>query len=180
LPDQPFIIVDAANEAPLVGHYDISNLWDMWRMTVTASNLRPVESTPCPITPLQLDALASLQALYRADEGSVFDAIMLEHGTYFGAWDEDRLVAAAGTHVISERASVAAIGGVFTDSAYRGRGLATAVTSRVAQALQQRGIELLVLNVRQKNAPAIAAYQRLGFTGYMPFREGPAFKGQGW
>jgi predicted GNAT family acetyltransferase len=65
---------------------------------------------------------------------------MLEHGIYYGAYVygayvAGTLVAAAGTHAISRHHRIAAIGNVCTHLTHRGRGLATATTGAVAQAL---------------------------------------------
>jgi ribosomal protein S18 acetylase RimI-like enzyme len=55
-----------------------------------------------------------------------------------------------------------AIGGIFTDPRYRGRGLGTSVTSALAQeALQYT--RKIVLFVRSDNAPANYLYEKIGF-----------------
>jgi predicted GNAT family acetyltransferase len=64
---------------------------------------------------------------------------MLEHGIYYGAYLAGTLVAVAGTHAVSRRHRVAAIGNVFTHPAWRGCGRATATTSAVARALIHDG-----------------------------------------
>jgi predicted GNAT family acetyltransferase len=99
---------------------------------------------------------------------------MIENGIYYGARDGARLVAVAGTHVISRHRRIGAIGGVLTHPDYRGRGLATATTGAVARALVDQGINLIILNVRADNAPAVAAYSRLGFRPWRRFTEGRA------
>jgi predicted GNAT family acetyltransferase len=69
---------------------------------------------------------------------------------------------------------LATIGGVFTHPEYRGRGLARGVTGAVARDLVDAGVQLLALNVKQDNVPAIAAYRALGFTVHRPYLEGHA------
>jgi ribosomal protein S18 acetylase RimI-like enzyme len=55
------------------------------------------------------------------------------------------------------------VGNVFTAAEYRGCGLATRTTSAVTEALLTRGCSDVVLTVDPKNAPAVRAYQRLGY-----------------
>jgi predicted GNAT family acetyltransferase len=85
------------------------------------------------------------------------------------------LVSAAGTHVRSKRAGLAAVGNVLTRVAYRDRGMATTVTSAVTEAALEEHADV-VLNVRQDNSPAIAVYERLGYRVHAPFIEGPAVR----
>ena len=81
-----------------------------------------------------------------------------------------RLVAAAGTHVVSPTARLAVVGNVLTHIDYRGRGFATAVTSAVTAELL-RSCDQVVLNVRSDNPPAINAYRRLGLPEHGRFEE---------
>lgn len=97
-------------------------------------------------------------------------------GAFFGVEEQGRLVAAAGTHVLSETYNAAAIGNVFTHPDYRGRGYAQITTSAVCAELARRGIRTIVLNVAQSNAAAIHVYAQLGFKKYAPFIEGVAVR----
>ena len=81
-----------------------------------------------------------------------------------------RLVAAAGTHVLSGAARLAVVGNVLTHAEFRGRGYATAVTGAVTAELLQ-SCDHAVLNVRADNPPAISAYRHLGFTEHNRFEE---------
>jgi predicted GNAT family acetyltransferase len=55
------------------------------------------------------------------------------------------------------------LGNVATIPAARGRGLATAACARLCRVLLDDGIDVISLNVRADNAPAIRAYEKLGF-----------------
>lgn len=55
------------------------------------------------------------------------------------------------------------LGAVWTDPAYRGRGLAAHLTARLAVALREEGVSLLHLQVEHDNETAIRLYRRLGF-----------------
>lgn len=57
----------------------------------------------------------------------------------------------------------AGLGAVWTDPAFRGRGLGAHLTSRLAAAARADGIRLMHLQVEADNATAIRLYERLGF-----------------
>ncbi|MDQ2742388.1 MAG: GNAT family N-acetyltransferase [Chloroflexota bacterium] len=156
--------------------YGVKDAWIMLRMVMTADEVVPARM-PADIEIRRLDPsyASPLADLYQSPWGAVFppDA-MLEEGVYFGALAGETLVAVAGTHAISERFRIACVGGVFTDPAYRGRGLAQATTGAVVQKLAAGGIELIALNVRADNQTAVAAYRRLGFREQCRFWEGQA------
>lgn len=57
----------------------------------------------------------------------------------------------------------AGLGALWTDPAFRGRGLATRLTTRLAAAARADGIHLMHLQVEADNATAMALYERLGF-----------------
>ena len=58
---------------------------------------------------------------------------------------------------------MARLGNVATAPAARGEGLATAACSRLCEILLADGIDVISLNVRADNDPAIRAYEKLGF-----------------
>jgi len=119
--------------------------------------------------------LPALRGLYadgaaRQEIPDFFEDSMVDAGIYFGVRDAGELVAVAGTHVLTPRA--AAVGNVYVRHDARRRGLAARVTAAVARELRQRGIETVVLNVRQDNATAIRVYEKLGFVVHGEFLEG--------
>lgn len=57
----------------------------------------------------------------------------------------------------------AGLGAVWTDPAFRGRGLATRLTTRLAAAARADGTHLVHLQVESDNAAALRLYERLGF-----------------
>lgn len=103
-------------------------------------------------------------ALHDLDPDAVFFVrSMWRGGRMLGArTDDGTLVATAGTHVLAPSVGVAAIGAVFTHPAHRGRGLAAAVTSRLAASLLDDGLTV-GLNVAEANRGARRVYARLGF-----------------
>jgi ribosomal protein S18 acetylase RimI-like enzyme len=149
----------------------------MWRMLLPPEQLRPV-----PHPAMRRLAAADVPALERlyadgAESGEApdfFHPSMIEQGIFYGIAEDEELVAAAGTHLVSVGEGVGAIGNVYTRRDRRGRGLAGAVTTAVAGALQDAGIRTVALNVAQANAGAVRVYERLGFERYCPFYEGLA------
>jgi GNAT superfamily N-acetyltransferase len=148
-----------------------SELTPMWRM-VFAGRVRGVAPEGCiPLGPADAGRLARL---YAAGGGEAFNPAQMEHGVYWGVVQGDRIVAAAGTHLVSDTHGVAAIGNVFTHPDLRGRGLGRAVTGAVLADLGSRGIRTVILNVSQSNAVAVRMYERLGFKRHCAFVEGAA------
>jgi ribosomal protein S18 acetylase RimI-like enzyme len=115
--------------------------------------------------------LDEIQALYDADPGSVFFLPhMLDNGAFVGVREGARLVATAGTHVLSSTYRVAAIGAVYAAPAVRGRGLGRAITVAVTRHLLGR-VDTIGLNVAAANTPARRIYESIGFTTVLPYEE---------
>ena len=117
-----------------------------------------------------------IERLYASGDGGgiAFARFQVETGFFRGIREQGELVAVAGVHVVSRQESVAGLGNIFTHPDCRGRGLAQAVTSAVAMALKQAGIQTIGLNVEYTNAAAIHAYERIGFRAHFTYYEGPA------
>lgn len=106
--------------------------------------------------------LERLQELRDADpEGMFFMPMMLSHGVFVGLEDCGALIAAAGTHVISETYSVIAVGSVITHPGHRGQGLGSKVVTALCQRLQPR-FDIVGLNVASSNTAAIRVYEKVG------------------
>lgn len=170
-PERVYLTCRAEQLAMLECFYVWEERIPMWRMALEPLRFRPVQGNCVRLGPKHLEVLTSLYAYGGAD---AFMPAQLERGVFYGVFAEDKLVAAAGTHLVSPTYRVAAVGNVFTHPDYRGRGFGTEVTSAVVAELLQRDIADIVLNVSQDNATAIALYERLGFVRVCPFFEGPA------
>jgi ribosomal protein S18 acetylase RimI-like enzyme len=145
---------------------------EMIRMVLHPGAFRPVYTDAATrIGPAGLDLMKDL---FAGDTPPFFLPSMLADGSYYGILEDDRLVAAAGTHVLAHDVSVAALGNIYTRPDRRGRGLAAAVTSAVVRDLIEMGIATIVLNVRDDNHPAVRVYERLGFERYCTYFEVPA------
>ena len=111
-----------------------------------------------------------LNRLYQLGFGAWLPPQAIADGVYYGLRVKGRLVAAAGTHVVSPQARLAVVGNVLTHTDFRGRGYATAVTGAVTAELL-KSCDHVALNVRADNPPAISAYRHLGFAEHIRFEE---------
>jgi GNAT superfamily N-acetyltransferase len=149
--------------------------WDktvpVWRMVLDRNRFGAGRHGCIRLSAAHHDLLAEL---YSLGGGDAFDLAQLQHGAFYGVLEESRLVAVAGTHLVSPTYGVAAVGNVFTHPHYRRRGYGTATTSAVVAELLALGIRDIILNVGQHNFGAIQVYERLGFERYCPYFEGPA------
>jgi predicted GNAT family acetyltransferase len=85
----------------------------------------------------------------------------IELGSYYGMRDDGVLVAMAGTRM--RLPGYTEISAVCSDARVRGWGLAKILIGRLVDEILERG-EVACLHVVTTNAPAIALYERLGFT----------------
>jgi ribosomal protein S18 acetylase RimI-like enzyme len=115
-----------------------------------------------------------LGELLACEQVSGFSPAQIGRGVFFGIFRDGRLAAAAGTHLVSPRYGVAAMGNIVTHPDYRGRGFGTAAAGAVLGELVRAGIRDIVLNVRRDNPPALRVYEKLGFDRYCSYCEGPA------
>lgn len=123
------------------------------------------------VEPLGPDDLAELQALYDSDPGAVFFLPhMLDDGAFVGVRDAGRLVAAAGTHVLSAAHGVAALGAVYTAPSHRGRGLGRAITVAVTRHLLPL-VPTIGLNVAAANTGARRIYEAVGYAPVLTYDE---------
>jgi ribosomal protein S18 acetylase RimI-like enzyme len=141
--------------------YRLANAQPMIRMSVTAEHFTAVERhATVALTGIDIRRVNSL---YGSEGGpSYYIPEHIDGGVYRGVVTDGRLVAVAGTHVVSKQEHVAVVGNVFTHPAYRGRGFATDATSAVTESLLAT-CDHVVLTVDPSNAAAVAAYARLGY-----------------
>lgn len=139
----------------------------MVRMYVDRARFRPYPADTRRLLPIEI---GELNRLYQLGFASWLPSSAIAEGVYHGIRVGGRLVAAAGTHVISPRARLAVVGNVLTHIDYRGRGYATAVTGAVTAELL-RTCDQVALNVRSDNPPALQAYRRLGYVEHVRFEE---------
>jgi ribosomal protein S18 acetylase RimI-like enzyme len=148
----------------------VSTAYQMDRMLIRRGELRP--RPMAGLVRLGLADLEPVKQLYGMWTDSHQLPSQLSGGIYYGVYKRDELVAIAGTHCVSREFGIGAIGNVLTHSSHRNRGLASATTTAVAEALFRVGCEEVVLNVRQGNEVAHHTYARLGFHDHCTFIEG--------
>jgi ribosomal protein S18 acetylase RimI-like enzyme len=153
--------------APVGNHYRVDPGPPMVRMWVDKAHFRPYPGEVARLFPVEI---GELNRLYQLGFASWLPASAIGEGVYYGVRVGGRLVAAAGTHVISPLARLAVVGNVLTHAHYRGRGFATATTGAVTAELL-RFCDQVVLNVRSDNPPALQAYRRLGYQEHVRFEE---------
>ncbi|MFA5138387.1 MAG: GNAT family N-acetyltransferase [Elusimicrobiota bacterium] len=134
-----------------------------------ASNLGGVDITAAES--LSPGHVEELRVFYQESyPGNWFDPATLDTGQYFCVRQEKRLAAVAGVHVYSPRTRVAALGNIATHPAFRGRGLGRVVTAAVCRSLL-KSVDLVGLNVKADNAPAVRLYASLGFRRVAAYEE---------
>jgi predicted GNAT family acetyltransferase len=126
------------------------------------------------VTTLDLADLPVLQKLYATYSANLFSADQLRFGIFYGMRVGDTIVAAGGTHAISDRYGIAAIGSIYTRPEVRGKGYATAISSAIITELFQGRCSEVILNVAEANETARPLYQQLGFRQHGQYWEGRA------
>lgn len=139
----------------------------MVRMWVDRTTFRPYPADVRRLLPVEV---GELNRLYQLGFAAWLPSSTISSGVYYGIRVGGRLIAAAGTHVVSHEARLAAVGNVLTQTEFRGRGFATATTGAVTAELL-RTCDQVVLNVRSDNPPALQAYRRLGYREHVRFEE---------
>jgi RimJ/RimL family protein N-acetyltransferase len=148
-------------------HYRIDPGPPMIRMWVDRTRFTPMPAAVERLLPVEVN---DLNRLYQLGFAAWLPSSAIAEGIYFGIRVNGRLVAAAGTHVISRDAALAVVGNVLTHQEHRGKGYAAAVTGAVTAELL-RFCDQVVLNVRSDNPPAIQAYRKLGYVEHVRFEE---------
>lgn len=166
-PRAAYIAAQSGMLAAIEAHYRVDPGPQMVRMWVDRARFRPYPATVQRLLPVEI---GELNKLYQLGFASWLPSSAIGDGVYYGMRVNGRLIAAAGTHVVSPSARLAVVGNVLTHVDYRGRGFATAVTGAVTAELL-RTCDQVVLNVRADNPPAINAYRRLGFAEHARFEE---------
>jgi GNAT superfamily N-acetyltransferase len=166
-PRAAYVAVQNESLSAVQAHYRLDRGPQMVRMWVDRSTFQPYPADVQRLLPIEI---GELNRLYQLGFASWLPSSAISEGVYFGMRTGGRLVAAAGTHVISAAARLAVVGNVLTHVDYRGRGYAAATTGAVTAELL-RSCDHVVLNVRADNPPALQAYRRLGYREHVRFEE---------
>lgn len=197
LPERLYVSAREAHLPPLLARYDFSadRVRPMLRMATTTASFRPAPADaaaagfPCPslrrLEPVDVPAIEALLAEDDPFAPDAFTPAQVAEGVFYGVEAADErtkagapedgaaptLRAVAGTHLVAPGWCVAAVGNVYVQRDWRGRGLGALVCRAVTADLLQRGLRV-VLNVDRDNAAAISLYRQLGFAVHCPFVEG--------
>ena len=160
-----------ASRTIFLDHYDQMPLGTHWKMKLERFTPLDRELPADKIVRLNSSHEVELLALYeKSYPTNYFNRRMLATGKYLGYVEGGRIVAVTGVHVDSGKYRVAVLGNITTDPDYRGRGLATAITSRLVSELVSEG-KIVCLNVKSDNVPAITSYRKLGFVKVHEYEE---------
>lgn len=184
-PGSVFFTAPADMADALPDFYNVTESMGMFRMRITRGIFNPYVDTgtasggiillgpqDAPDVSELIDLTSDADGRDRRDV--YFTQDMLLDGYYRGIRLDNTLVAVAGTHIAARTAGVAAVGNVVVHPEQRRRGFGGLVSQAVTEALLTDGYELVVLNVRQNNAPANKIYRRLGYKQVAAFVEGYA------
>jgi ribosomal protein S18 acetylase RimI-like enzyme len=173
LPGRAFVRILPAARSLMRTRYRFEWLEAIVRMHVTPETLIEPPQIGLVEALGQADA-GALATLYALWPESRFQTSRLRQGyQYVGIREGDRIVAVA-EHVLAARNDgLAVVQGVLVDPAWRGRGLAAAVTAGLTAKLFSDGARDVVLDVRESNLPALAAYARIGYQQHVTLLAGP-------
>ena len=126
-----------------------------WNEKLAAINIEDVIE-------LNIQHSEKIQELYKtAYPDHWFEESMLEQGKQVGVMDGDKIVATVGTHIYSEKYSVAALGNLSVHPECKGKGLAKKCMAKLAKILWKK-VEHLGENVKKENHAALSLYSSLG------------------
>jgi ribosomal protein S18 acetylase RimI-like enzyme len=173
LPGRAFVRILPPARSLLTARYRFDWLEPIVRMHVTPETLR-VPAGARLVEPLGQEDAGALANLYAAWPESRFQTSRLRLGyRYVGIREGGRLVAVAEQVLAAHLDGLAVVQGVLVDPAWRGRGLAGAVTAALTERLFAAGARDVVLDVRESNLPALAAYARIGYRRHVTLLAGP-------
>lgn len=147
--------------------YELERATVLLRMVVDAQSFVPSAGNAQRLDAGDID---DLNRLYQLGFRAGFAQAILDDAVYYGIRIRGRLVSAAGTHLINRREGIAVVGNVMTHADYRGHGFAQMVAGAVTAHLLDQ-VPDVALNVHADNAPAVAAYSRLGYREYCRLTE---------
>lgn len=170
-PRHTFLTCEPHHLETMLRYFDLQQRQTMIRMHVAAPTFRAIDG---PVRRLTGADVRAINRLYRT-EGvpSSYSAPQIDDSVYCGVERDGALIAVAGTHVISGASAIAVVGNVYTHPRYRGQHFAQCTTAAVTEQLLSSCRDV-VLSVDPTNAPAVRAYERLGYTEAARLIEGAA------
>ncbi|MCP3938649.1 MAG: GNAT family N-acetyltransferase [Actinomycetia bacterium] len=168
LPAGQFVTASEGLESAIAGRRKT-----VWSKPHVRYELVDPSAVPAPdvrVVALGPGHLDMLHDLYSEPDSAFLLPHMIGDDTFVGVFDSDRLVAAAGTHIVSDQKRMAAIGAVYVTPTHRGSGLGRALMAGVIDRLGGR-VDLIGLNVAADNTAARALYESIGFEPILTYDE---------
>lgn len=162
LPDQFYAHISPGISSAISNFYQLEHQGRFYKMIL--KNKERIDKLNCGEgVNLGEKDIAEIEELYRSSyPENWFDRKMLDTQQYYGIRINRKLVSIAGVHVYSPKYKVAALGNITTHPKWRGQGWGSQVTAKLCQSLA-RTVEIIGLNVKTDNIPAVRCYQKLGF-----------------
>ena len=137
----------------------------LWRMVLETARF---EAPPNGLERLAWNDVPALERLYadgiaRGEAPDFFFPSMVERRVFFGIREGTELIAAAGTHLVTEEEDVAAVGKVYTRADRRARGYGMSGTSggsRIDRATHRRHRAASATEQRPRHPRLLAAWLR--------------------
>jgi len=172
-PRHTFLTCQTHQRETVLRHFVLPQVSTMSRMHVDRERFQRSDGDVRPLTGREAHRINSL---YRADGTAAFYTPgNIDQAVYYGAFEDGRMVAVAGTHVVTPVDEIGVVGNVFTHPLFRGRGFGRMVTSAVTSKVLESCREA-VLSVDPANVAAVRAYERLGYREVTRLIEGPAVR----
>ena len=172
-PRHTFLTCQTHQLETVLRHYELSEHQSLLRMLVDRETFQPAQGEVRRLTGRDVH---QINRLYRSDgTPAYYTADNIDDAVYYGAYDDKRIVAVAGTHVVSTSDGIAVAGNVFVHPLYRGQGLGTLVTGAVTEQLLSSCRDV-TLTVAPGNVAAVGAYRRLGYREVGRLIEGAAVR----
>ncbi|MBT9161729.1 MAG: GNAT family N-acetyltransferase [Dehalococcoidia bacterium] len=158
LPGEAFITCQPRHLDAIEKHYELEWRCLMKRMIAVRETFSPMREEAIRLRAAQVKKSNRLCE----SPSKVFFPRQMGKGVFYGTYRDGRLVAVAGTHLISPTYGIAYLENVLTHPAYRNQGLAAICASAVVADLFDYCTEV-VLNVEPQDLPTVKAYAGLGF-----------------
>lgn len=172
-PRHTFLTSQTSHLETMLRYFHLATRQEMMRMQVDRETFRPVLGE---VRHLSGHEVGPINRLYRSEGTQAFyTAENIDDAVYYGAYEGNRIVSVAGTHVVAPGDEIGVVGNVFTHPRHRGLGLGARVTGAVTRELL-RSCREVVLSVDPANISAVRAYQNLGYEDVGRLIEGAAVR----
>ncbi|WP_212004451.1 GNAT family N-acetyltransferase [Chitinophaga sp. HK235] len=143
----------------LSADWQIVNELPCAQMVLRSQVVLPVKE-PATITMLTADDATAMYDLVNKVQPGYYNPGTRLLGTYYGIWQEGRLVAMAGERM--RMSGFTELSAIVTDPAYTGRGYAQQLITRLCHQHAEEGVTSM-LHVSVANERAIRLYEHMGF-----------------